>query len=85
MTKAGEPAKVPHIHYRCAACSGLFKLVDVQVDHIDEVGPVPDTWLGWGTWLQRLFCDASNLQVLCLPCHKKKTLLFRRQRANLEK
>ena len=82
-TKAGELAKVPKILYVCATCKERFPMKDVQVDHIDEVGKTPDTYAGWGAWIARLFTPASNLQVLCIPCHKKKTLQFRRNRANV--
>ena len=56
-------------HYRCAACEGDFPQSNVQVDHVK---PISD-WSDWGEAIERLFCEADNLQVLCKPCHKKKS------------
>ena len=61
------------MHYKCAACRKIFVAVDVQVDHIE---PVVDPIKGFETWdifINRLFCEIENLQVLCKPCHKTKT------------
>ena len=67
--RTGRQAK----HYLCVACGGLFIARDVQVDHIE---PVVDPFVGfvdWETFIDRLFCEKENLQVLCKPCHKEKT------------
>lgn len=67
-------------HYRCAACEGLFVSSDVNVDHIK---PVVDPKKGFKTWdeyIDRLFCELSNFQVLCRPCHKEKTQKEKEQR-----
>ena len=61
------------MHYKCAACKKLFVAVDVQVDHIE---PVVDPKVGFITWeifINRLFCEIENLQVLCKADHKVKT------------
>lgn len=63
--KTGREAK----HYRCALCDGEFVQSQVQVDH--KV-PIRD-WSDWSKAIEALFCEASNLQVLCKPCHKEKT------------
>lgn len=63
--KSGRDAK----HYRCAACEGEFPQSGVQVDHIEPVGSTSS----WDEFIEKLFCEADNLQVLCKPCHKKKT------------
>lgn len=68
--KTGRLAK----HYRCAMCQGEFPAKDVQVDH---VFPIVDPAIGFTTWddiVYRMFCEKTNLQVLCTdPCHKSKT------------
>ena len=67
--KSGRMAE----HYRCASCNQDFPMKDVQVDHIK---PVVDPKRGFKTWdeyIDRLYCDSDNLQVLCIPCHKAKT------------
>lgn len=75
-------------HYPCAKCGGLFLLDKVEIDHIKEVGvfkiegKVQRTKYGdcrvvnWQEWMDRLFCDLSNFQVLCIECHQRKSLGF---------
>lgn len=66
--KSGRSAK----HYRCAECNEDFPSKDVQVDHRDPV--VESTgFVDWNTFIERLFCPVENLQVLCKPCHLKKS------------
>lgn len=56
--------------YRCAHCGQYFKDSEVEVDHIEEVGP----FLGdFNEWIERLYCSQENLQVLCTNCHSRKT------------
>lgn len=55
--------------YRCNDCKKLFRLKEVQVDHIVEIGSFVD----WNSYIEKLFCSIDNLQVLCKKCHKNKT------------
>lgn len=61
-----------HIYkWRCAACKHLFDKV-----HVDHISPVVDPLVGFvdiDTWVIRKFVGSDCLQVLCIPCHKKKT------------
>jgi 5-methylcytosine-specific restriction endonuclease McrA len=61
------------MHYRCAACDNEFVSNDVQVDHISPAVDPAKGFVSWDVYVDRLFCETSNLQVLCLNCHKKKT------------
>jgi 5-methylcytosine-specific restriction endonuclease McrA len=56
-------------HYRCNACTKLYVASAVQVDHKIPIGSCST----WDEFIERLFCEAENLQVLCKPCHKAKT------------
>lgn len=58
--------------YKCAGCKKWFKGADVAVDHITPAGTLKsfDDLPGF---VERLFCEADNLQVLCNTCHDKKT------------
>lgn len=67
-------------HYKCAACSKLFKGVDVQVDHIDPVVSVEHGFIGWDVYIERMFCEADGYQVLCKTCHSIKTANERKAR-----
>ena len=68
-------------HYLCASCGGFFVARDVQVDHIDPVVSPEEGFQDWWTYMNRLYCEAENLQVLCKPCHKDKTNAERKERA----
>lgn len=59
-------------HYKCNGCNKEFTRKDIEVDHISPV--VLDEFIDWNTYIERLFCEQENLQVLCKPCHKKKSL-----------
>jgi 5-methylcytosine-specific restriction endonuclease McrA len=56
-------------HFRCALCEDDFPAKQVQVDHIVEIGREKT----WDEFIDGLFCEGDNLQVLCIPCHKQKT------------
>lgn len=79
--KDGTTAARPRVEFLCSSCNEWFMRKDIQVDH--EV-PVIDPVKGFETWeifSDRLFCDPSNLNVLCKPCHKVKTDEEKRIRA----
>ena len=69
-------------HFRCATCQGEFPAKQVQVDHIVPIG----TEKTWDQFIDGLFCEPDNLQVLCIPCHKIKTkeekFLFLKEKNN---
>jgi 5-methylcytosine-specific restriction endonuclease McrA len=60
-------------HYKCRKCRKDFPAKMVQVDHIKPVVTPSDGFVDWNTFVERLFCDKDNLQVLCVSCHDKKT------------
>ena len=77
-TKTGRLAQ----HYRCSVCQGEFTQKDVEVDH---VLPVVDPLRGFVTWdifIDRLFCEADNLQVLCKSCHLIKSNQEKKEKKN---
>lgn len=75
LNKNGEVSAKKDVYYRCRMCNGEFKAKDVQVDHIDPVIPSGKTIneMTYDEIVERIFCNLSNLQVLCKPCHTKKT------------
>ena len=62
-------------HFICASCSKEFVAKDVQVDHIKPMG-FDQTW---DKFINELYCEKENLQVLCLTCHKAKTKLEKKK------
>ncbi len=61
------------MHYKCATCKKHFVATDVQVDHVLPVVDPKVGFIGWDSFIDRIFCEIENLQVLCKPCHKVKT------------
>lgn len=60
-------------HYKCAMCKAEFVAGDVQVDHIHPVVDPSVGFISWDVYIDRMFCELPELQVLCKPCHKIKT------------
>lgn len=72
--KSGEISKKYEVAYTCKSCKSQNHIKEVQVDHITPIGPMPDFLSNdFGTWINSLFCPIDNLQVLCKPCHVKKS------------
>jgi hypothetical protein len=49
------------------------RVKNIFVDHIE---PIIDPAVGFTTWdecIDRMFCDSSNLQLLCKVCHSVKS------------
>ncbi len=56
---------------QCAACKEWFRESQTHLDHIVPKGKYSrETFF---VWLDRFLCKAEGFQVLCIPCHAKKT------------
>jgi len=64
-----KSAKVAYGQYKCAKCEQIHRRKHIQVDHIVPVGK----FVSFDLYIERLFCPANKLQVLCRDCHKVKT------------
>jgi 5-methylcytosine-specific restriction endonuclease McrA len=66
------PIKRQKFEYQCAECLQWFPDKKINVDHITPAGTLrcADDLPGF---VERLFCEVDNLQVLCETCHNKKT------------
>lgn len=71
--KENKKTKRMSSHYTCNNCKEEFPSADVQVDHIEPVVDPVVGFVDWNTFIERLFCEKSNLQVLCKTCHNEKT------------
>ena len=58
--------------YKCNGCKKWFKATEIQVDHIKPCGELTDPKHIKG-FVLTLFCEEKNLQILCKPCHVRKT------------
>jgi 5-methylcytosine-specific restriction endonuclease McrA len=68
------PNKRQRFEYQCNACKQWFAEKNINVDHIVGAGSLncADDLPGF---VNRLFCEHDNLQVLCTTCHDTKTKL----------
>lgn len=58
--------------YQCNNCKNWFADKNVQVDHIKPAGTL-NCSADLPAFVETLFCEANNLQVLCTTCHNIKT------------
>ena len=78
--KDGTLAAKPAVQYQCQICNEWVSSTKVSVDHVIPVIPMDGTFVDWNTFVERLFCDRSNLQRVCEGCHHTKTQYERQQR-----
>jgi 5-methylcytosine-specific restriction endonuclease McrA len=66
------PLKRQKFEYQCAECLQWFPDKKINVDHIIPAGTLrcAEDLPGF---VERLFCEVDNLQVLCQGCHDIKT------------
>lgn len=84
IQKCKKKAHVARGLYKCDECGQevpptVFdeekrkRVKNIFVDHIE---PIIDPAVGFTTWdecIERMFCDSSNLQLLCKQCHSAKS------------
>lgn len=58
--------------YKCNICKEYFPEKEIQVDHIKPVGSLK-SGKDLELFIENLFCEINNLQVICTICHNKKT------------
>jgi len=62
------------------------QMIKVQVDHKNSVIPIESGWKwDWNEFVDNLFCDIDNLQLLCENCHDIKTKKEQEQRTELRR
>jgi hypothetical protein len=75
-------ARVSRGKYQCQGCKAIVGASDIRIDHCSPVVDPKTGFVDWNTYLDRLFCDGSNLQCLCKDkCHREKTRLEGIERA----
>ena len=73
------PNKRQKFEYQCNQCKSWFPDKEVAVDHKIPAGSLNsgDDLKGF---VDRLFCEQGNLQVLCSGCHDVKTKLEKQKK-----
>lgn len=66
------PNKRQKFEYQCSECKAWFAEKHINVDHIIPAGSLNNAQ-DLPAFVERLFCEKENLQVLCSGCHNKKT------------
>jgi 5-methylcytosine-specific restriction endonuclease McrA len=78
FNKDGSRAKKDGVERHCQVCNQWVRApIGVSVDHIDPVVPLNGSFdpknPDWVMFMNRLWCDKSNLQRICDSCHDAKT------------
>ena len=66
------PLKRQKFEYQCNKCKKWFPEKKINVDHIQPAGSL-NCSADLPGFVERLFCEVDNLQVLCTHCHDIKT------------
>ena len=66
------PLKRQKFEYQCNKCKKWFPEKKINVDHIQPAGSL-NCSADLPGFVERLFCEVDNLQVLCTQCHDIKT------------
>ena len=66
------PNKRQKFEYQCNSCKKWFADKNINVDHIHPAGSL-NCANDLPGFVERLFCEVDNLQVLCTGCHNVKT------------
>ena len=86
--KDGSRSKKDSVQYLCATCNEYISSTKVDVDHVESVVPTDGSFdpknPDWNMFINRLWCDKSNLKICCHFCHDQKSKAENAQR-NLNK
>lgn len=85
IQRCRKRANVARGLYKCECCGkevpptvmDTEKRKRVKNIFVDHTVPIIDPAVGFTTWdecIERMFCDSSNLQLMCKDCHSVKSL-----------
>lgn len=75
QTLAKADSRVKRGRYECKYCGDEIGLQEFEIDHENpcvEIYENKETGYDYNGIIERMF-DPENSQVLCKPCHRKKT------------
>ena len=70
----------PKYGYYCQSCEEVFKSKDVKMDHIEAIVNPVTGFIGFDTYVERMFCTEDLFCCLCSDCHDEKTATEREYR-----
>jgi hypothetical protein len=70
-----KKARVDRGLYRCSMCGEAFKRDEIHIDHIVPVVNPANGFVGWDDFIEKLFCEEEQFQILCKYDHEVKTLM----------
>lgn len=94
ISNVKKKANVSRGVYLCNECKqhvpvsvrvGNKRVNNVFVDHIEPIVDPVVGFVSFDEYINRMFCEEDNLQLLCGPCHDTKTLEERALRAETRK
>lgn len=77
-----KKARVSRGLYLCAGCGehapntlkeGRKRVQNIFVDHIEPIVDPEKGFENWDEFIERMFCEEENLQLLCKACHDEKS------------
>jgi 5-methylcytosine-specific restriction endonuclease McrA len=89
-----KQARVDRGKYLCASCGNTVsptqnKRKNISVDHRIPIVDPDVGFVDWNLFIERLFCEAEGLQLLCSSCHDIKSKAERKiateRRKNIKK
>ena len=82
ITQVEKEARVERGLYKCANCNevvpptvkdGRKRVRNVFVDHINPIVDPETGFTNWDDYIENIFCEKENLQLLCKACHDDKS------------
>lgn len=82
INEVKKQARVKRGFYLCACCGELVpntikegrkRVQNIFVDHVDPIVDPEVGFVSWDTMIERMYCEAENLQLLCKACHDNKS------------
>lgn len=67
-----KKARVRRGVYKCNKCKEEVRVQRIALDHVYPVANA-DGFSTWDDYIMKMFAPESGWQVLCKPCHQKKT------------
>lgn len=82
INEVKKEARISRGFYRCKGCGGTApttivvdgkRVKNIFVDHINPIVDPSVGWVSWDAFIEGLFSEKDNLQLLCKSCHDEKT------------